>query len=274
MLKPGLNKRQIQTKRDFYDKSLRKLLWWYTSGKLETAHKNVKKRLTAKLERVFYIRSYIFRDIFIFNNLKYLQQPVLVNKFIYNTLKKRRLFRLFPRLHVYSPTAVLHYWKFMMFYGNVNTFGLNWANTYISSLYRNLRKPRLYLKSLYGVQLYKFLLFSNHKFSPFFFTINHYLAYKKHLNTLSKIGGRAKAANIKYLSMPLADKIKRLHLLDNNAAVLYGYKFHFVGRFTRKQQSANLWFTKGSLATSAYSANIDYATYTVTLRYSACTIKV
>ena len=161
-----------------------------------------------------------------------------------------------------------------MFYGNVNTFGLTWANNIINLAYREFKKPKMYLKTLYLVQLYKFLLFSNYKFSPFFFAINHYLAYKNHLNTLSKVGARARATNIKYLSMPLADKIKRLHLLDNNAAVLYGYKFHFVGRFTRKQQSANLWFTKGSLATSAYSANIDYATYTVTLRYSACTIKV
>lgn len=74
--------------------------------------------------------------------------------------------------------------------------------------------------------------------------------------------------------MPLGDKIKKLKMIDNNTALLYGYKLQFNGRFTRKQRAANLWFTKGSLANSAYFTNIDYATYTITLRFSACTIKV
>ena len=57
---------------------------------------------------------------------------------------------------------------------------------------------------------------------------------------LSQVSNKQVIQNNKYLSMPLGNKIKRLELLDNKIALLYGYKFHFVGRFTRKQQSANL----------------------------------
>jgi hypothetical protein len=36
------------------------------------------------------------------------------------------------------------------------------------------------------------------------------------------------------------NKTKKMKFFDDNSGVLYGYKFHFVGRFTRKQKSANL----------------------------------
>jgi len=65
-----------------------------------------------------------------------------------------------------------------------------------------------------------------------------------------------------------------MKFFDDNKAILYGYKFHFVGRFTRKQQAANLWYKFGSLANSSAVANVDYAFYTVILRYSVCTVKV
>jgi ribosomal protein S3 len=55
---------------------------------------------------------------------------------------------------------------------------------------------------------------------------------------------------------------------------LYGYKFHFVGRFTRKQQSANLWYVKGSMPYSFAKAKLDYAIYSIIMRYSVCTVKV
>jgi ribosomal protein S3 len=56
--------------------------------------------------------------------------------------------------------------------------------------------------------------------------------------------------------------------------LLYGYKFHFSGRFTRKQKAASLWFLKGSNSVSSTWANIDYGAYTITLRYSTCSLKV
>jgi len=41
--------------------------------------------------------------------------------------------------------------------------------------------------------------------------------------------------------MPLKDKFKRLRTLESGSrSLLFGYKFHFVGRFTRKQKAASL----------------------------------
>jgi hypothetical protein len=41
--------------------------------------------------------------------------------------------------------------------------------------------------------------------------------------------------------MPLKDKFRRLRALEGGSrSILYGYKFHFVGRFTRKQKAASL----------------------------------
>ena len=70
------------------------------------------------------------------------------------------------------------------------------------------------------------------------------------------------------------NKDKKLKYLNMNSSVLYGYKFHFVGRFTRKQKSANLWFLRGAVSFSNVYAKIDYGVYTVILRYSICTVKV
>jgi len=36
------------------------------------------------------------------------------------------------------------------------------------------------------------------------------------------------------------NKMDRLNYFDDKTALIHGYKFHFVGRFTRKQQAANL----------------------------------
>jgi hypothetical protein len=44
----------------------------------------------------------------------------------------------------------------------------------------------------------------------------------------------------KKLPIFLYNKTRRMKYFDANLAILYGYKFHFVGRFTRKQQAANL----------------------------------
>jgi len=49
--------------------------------------------------------------------------------------------------------------------------------------------------------------------------------------------------NTKFISdklLPYGDKIVRVKARDHIKSFLYGFKFHFVGRFTRKQQSASM----------------------------------
>jgi hypothetical protein len=49
-----------------------------------------------------------------------------------------------------------------------------------------------------------------------------------------------KSPKFKRVPIFFTNKTKKMKHFDDNIAILYGYKFHFVGRFTRKQKSANL----------------------------------
>jgi hypothetical protein len=103
--------------------------------------------------------------------------------------------------------------------------------------------------------------------------INYYFSYINDLfNSSNNYVLNVKFINDKLLSY--SNKLVRIKARDNIKSFLYGFKFHFVGRFTRKQQSASMWFRQGFLPTSAMDAQIDYGMFTIPLRYSACTIKV
>jgi hypothetical protein len=121
-----------------------------------------------------------------------------------------------------------------------------------------------------------YILFNNMKFfsKKFYYNIYNYKKYLYILNNEFK----SKIVEIKPTILQkasiLRDKHRRLEFFDDRLSTLYGYKFHFVGRFTRKQQSANLWFVKGAVPKSSAAAIIDYGTATVILQYSICNIKV
>lgn len=53
-----------------------------------------------------------------------------------------------------------------------------------------------------------------------------------------------------------------------------GFKIHISGRLSRKDRASNIWYTIGSVPANRFSANIDYAFYTVPLINSALRVKV
>lgn len=55
---------------------------------------------------------------------------------------------------------------------------------------------------------------------------------------------------------------------------LMGFKFHYKGRFSRKQIATSSWFRFGKVPLNTISAIIDYAFYTVPLKNSAVSIKI
>jgi hypothetical protein len=78
-------------------------------------------------------------------------------------------------------------------------------------------------------------------YRKFIFKLNDYKKYLKILGSFDIDTYSIKnQPNIVKLPLFFFNKDKRMKYFDNNVTVLYGYKFHFVGRFTRKQQSANL----------------------------------
>lgn len=55
---------------------------------------------------------------------------------------------------------------------------------------------------------------------------------------------------------------------------LLGFKFHCLGRFTRRQRAISRWIYAHRLPLNTLSAFIDYGFYTIPLRNSAIAVKV
>lgn len=55
---------------------------------------------------------------------------------------------------------------------------------------------------------------------------------------------------------------------------LLGFKFHFRGRFTRKQRAASFIIQRGNMPLTTISANIDYSFFTIPLDNSLISIKI
>jgi len=95
------------------------------------------------------------------------------------------------------------------------------------------------------------------------------------MNKLNKYENIDLKVNSYEQDSPLSKKKDKIKFFSNDRKIpLYGYKFQFVGRFTRKQKSANLWFIKGYLETSSFDSNVDYSQTSVILRFSVCSVKV
>jgi len=116
------------------------------------------------------------------------------------------------------------------------------------------------------------------KFLPFIFDLDFYGQYLQKLRNLPAIQYQIRPRQIKkkgLLFTPLINKFRRLKFLEGKKkSLLYGYKFHFSGRFTRKQKAASLWYSKGANPVSSMAHDVEYGFHTVTLQYSACTLKV
>jgi len=82
------------------------------------------------------------------------------------------------------------------------------------------------------------------RFLPFIFNLNFYGNYLQKLKNLPFISDQIRPRQLKkknLLFTPLINKFRRLRFLEGKKkSLLYGYKFHFSGRFTRKQKAASL----------------------------------
>jgi hypothetical protein len=109
----------------------------------------------------------------------------------------------------------------------------------VNKNFLNVNIKYLYLQNNYIDNI------NNYIFTPFFYNINEYFNYVKKLRDVydlyqEKLNQREKdyIYNLKYL--PLRFKFEKTNMLDSQNAILYGYKFHFKGRFTRKQKAASV----------------------------------
>ena len=126
-------------------------------------------------------------------------------------------------------------------------------------------------KSTFNLIFFKSINGLNIKFP---LSISDYLLYVKELFLDSS---RTFGIDVKFIANRLlsyGNKLVRVKSRDHIKSFLYGFKFHFVGRFTRKQQSASMWFRQGFLPSSSMDTEVDYGMFTLPLKFSACTVKV
>lgn len=66
----------------------------------------------------------------------------------------------------------------------------------------------------------------------------------------------------------------RLFPTESFKGTIYGFKFHFRGRFSRKQRAGSFIFTRGNVPLTTVAANIDYGFATVPLDNSLVSVRV
>jgi len=187
---------------------------------------------------------------------------------------------------IYSVEIDCEYDDFVTNAFNLKIKSINW-HSYKSLFFYNksffpkrvdIYKKKFFIRNHANLFFFNLLNQYINVFKPFIFELELYKDYIKNILNLVDVNSQFIAKKPKkhdLEEMPLKDKFKRLRILEGGSrSLLYGYKFHFVGRFTRKQKAASLWFAKGANSVSSMRVDVDYGFHTLALRYSACTLKV
>jgi hypothetical protein len=201
-----------------------------------------------------------------------------------------QIFNYFPNLYLPKiKKAILHLFK-----GRPWKFSTNNKFTYFKLLFKRRIKKSVIIKKRLA---FKYVLIANKfargyfpvfvnsymrnyskKFMPFIFNLDFYGEYLQKIKKLPFKNTQIRQRQIKKRDLkftPLINKFRRLSFLQGKKKnLLYGYKFHFSGRFTRKQKAASLWYAKGANPVSSMDHDVEYGFHTSTLRYSACTLKI
>jgi hypothetical protein len=139
----------------------------------------------------------------------------------------------------------------------INLFYFNLLSKYSTILHFPNKKFPLKIKKMFN---YIDNLSNIHKFY-----------FKKYDKTIQYLENKHEENQ---LMTPLKYKLKRRKYLDRSKAILYGYKFHFKGRFKRKQKASNLWFVKGAMPNSTMIQDVDRGFFTFYSAFGACTVRV
>lgn len=234
---------------------------------------------------VGYKKFNLYKKWSLYKSYKKIKIRALILKkfiFLFNFIKKNYLLKFFFDLNNFFYFNFKYYNFFEKFLNFLTDSILYKRNDFLYNKIIFLNNLKLYkkrLKKKYKIIIYYFFFYFNGYSKPYIsFPVNN-LSYRHFVNKIFNferinIKKRKKSLNTDLEIIPFKNKLKRIEILDNHRSFLYGYKFHFVGRFTRKQKAASLWFLKGSNPVSSFYANVDYGFYTNIMRYSTCSLKV
>jgi hypothetical protein len=100
-------------------------------------------------------------------------------------------------------------------------------------------------RGYFNIFFFHILLQNASRFKPFSFPSSVFKEYIRKFNFFPNVEDQSIIIPLKNKGLeesPFLNKFKRLRALEyfGSNSLLYGYKFHFVGRFTRKQKAASL----------------------------------
>jgi hypothetical protein len=226
--------------------------------------------------REFYFRRKMYRGLF---------RKELVKVRSINLSKQKNLF-LYKRYPIFFFKND-NYFYYNYFMEKKKFYYMKWLKniiffynkTSLNNFYPLFKKCYPLYRGFSNILFFYSILQYTFKFRPFVFYSDTFKEYLKRFDFFPNLPDQFIIKKLKTEGLqesPFLDKFKRLRALEffGTNSLLYGYKFHFVGRFTRKQKAASLWFSRGANSVSSMKIDLDYGFHTVTLRYSACTLKV
>lgn len=301
-------KKKKKIRRRTYKKIFKKLFYVLVRNLILSYFKYKRLRIKKKIKRRGLEKVlYFYNGIFLKSKLDLMKFKFLFEKFkflknFFNFYSKINYFNLnkVDKKYIYDKITFIMNFKYNNIINNLDYLFLSFNNDNINlnfyvpvfleknfnefykmhvfnisnmfSEKNNLNPSKIY-EFVYGLSLSISLKKSLKMFMFNIIFLKIYLFnYKKFVDYLRFF--ISKKSSEKKLPFLFLNKEKRMKYFDSNNSILYGYKFHFVGRFTRKQRSANLWFIRGSMPYSNMLAKIEYSVSNVVLKYSICSIKV
>lgn len=301
-----LNRRYVKSHKDFSIFKKIKFIYKYSFWRIARRKRHVKfyKVQRRRYKRVFgvprryrfWLKRHKLRWLHM-RRWKYRRRQLFLNR--YKNLSKSRIVKPNPIINI--PFFFKKRWHPFFFFFFQKNYYFSYINSFIKRkiYFLNLPKNKIYFGNKISLKFFRpyfriskvvrrgysniffFHILSQNasRFKPFSFPSSTFKEYIKKFDFIPEVEDQRIIIPFKnkgLLESPFLDKFKRLRALEyfGSNSLLYGYKFHFVGRFTRKQKAASLWFSKGANSVSSMKVDVDYGFHTVTLRYSACTLKV
>ena len=146
------------------------------------------------------------------------------------------------------------YFLFYQFYLNYFAHNYYYLNKYNNNFFLNLFKTFKSTKNVF---------FEKNIFCLNVFLINLSFFF---LNSFLKLQYLNFCGNDLY-------KINKTKVHKKSLSML-GFKFHFVGRFSRRQRASSIWFMQGKVPLNTLEAKIEYGYYTIPLFNSAIRVKI
>ena len=218
----------------------------------------------------------IIKDILMINsrNIKYSGEKLKKNKLIF--LKNINLFKVLVTELILNKYNELYTWYIIEVINLFKKYKINLFKKYKINLFKKYwNNYILYLyfffKSDVNKESYQFWFNICESSKNSYFSSNsfNFILNQNWINITFFFKNFLKKNYINFFSF-----IKKKHIKQNMESLLLGFKFHFLGRFSRVQRASSKWYLEGKMPLNTMNAHIEYNYFIIPLFNSAVRIKV